>query len=1029
MDYKKLNVIGGWITFFIALYVYGSTIEPTTSFWDCGEYIATSNKLEVGHPPGAPTFMMIGRVFTMFSSPENVAVMINFMSALSSALTILFLFWIITYMAKKFLPGEKLEGGNLIAVLGSGFVGALAFTFSDTFWFSAVEGEVYAMSSFCTALVFWAILRWEEVADEPHSNRWLIFIMYIIGLSIGVHLLNLLAIPAIVFVYYFKRYEVSNKGMAIAFAISIAILGGVQNVLIPQVVNIAAKFELLFTNGFGMPFHTGSIVYGLLVIAGITYGLMYTQRKNKVLANTVILSFTVLMIGYTSFGMILIRSNADVPIDENNPENMVNLLSYLKREQYGDLPLLHGQYFNSPLDNKKPYNDGDPVYYPSEKTGRYEIADDKKSSSPNYAKEFTGFFPRMWSSKSNHVRAYKAWSNFEGTPLRYRKIGKQEAEIIYKPTFGENIRFFVDYQLYWMWGRYLMWNFAGRQNDIQGHGIDPNQYLHGNWVSGIRFLDEARLGNLEFYPDELKYHKSYNKYYLLPLILGLLGLILQAKYDWKGSVVITLLFVMTGIAIAVYLNNYPYQPRERDYAFVGSFFAFAIWIGLGVVGLFRFLREKVPASALAPALTIISLIAVPGLMAIENWDDHDRSDRYTAREIAKNYLDSCAPNAILFTNGDNDTFPLWYVQEVEGYRTDVRVVNLMLLNTDWYIESMQRKAYEGEPIPSSLDKSQYRQGTRDYVQFAAVPGVDQDEFYNIDEIVRFMSSDAKRQTTGDGRKMNIIPARKFKLKVDKEKVLANGTVDPSLADQVVDQIEWNGTGNYVLKSEMIVWDMLANFNWDRPIYFSITMGDEAFFGLQNYFQQEGFAFRLVPIKTEPQSIAFREYGRVDVEQMYDRMMNQFQWGGYEDSTLWMDENNLRFITNIRFTFNRLAKELLRQGDTERAVAVLDRCSDVTVHSNMPYNTTLLPTVELYYQAGEIEKGTAIAMELLERESQYLDYFISQDDQRLVTMSQLMNNSVRAMSQMVQMTQRFNVPQAQIFQDRYSSYANQINALR
>jgi hypothetical protein len=1005
MDFKKLNIIGGWIAFAIALFTYGSTVEPTASFWDCGEYIATSFKLEVGHPPGAPTFMMIGRLFSMLAGDnlENVALMINMLSALTSALTILFLFWTISYLAKKMIPGEKLEGGNLIAVLGSAMVGALAFTFSDTFWFSAVEGEVYAMSSFCTALVFWAILRWEDVADEPHSDRWLIFIWYIIGLSIGGHLLNLLAIPAIVMVYYFKRFKPTLKGGAIAFGISIVMLGFVQNFLIPQVVNIAAKFELIFVNGAGLPFHSGSLVFALLIIGLISFGLYYTHKNNKTIWNTAILSFTVLLIGYTSFGMILVRSNANTPIDENNPENMVNLLSYLKREQYGDLPLLKGQFWESPLDRSKPYLDGSPVYFPNEKTGKYEIADDKKSSIPNYAPEFTMFFPRMWSSKGNHVRAYKLWSDFKGKPMTYNTL-QQGPQTIYKPTFGENIKFFIRYQLYWMWGRYFMWNFAGRQNDIQGHGIDGGWITDGNWMSGIGPLDEARLGDLSKYPSDLAAHKAYNKFYLLPLILGLVGLFFQYKYDPKNSLVVALLFVMTGIAIAVYLNNYPYQPRERDYAFVGSFFAFTIWIGLGVMGIYRHFREKIDGKVLAGAATVVSLLAVPVLMAAEGWNDHDRSNRYTAREIAKNYLDSCEPNAILFTNGDNDTFPLWYLQEVEGYRTDVRVVNLMLLNTDWYIESMARKAYESDGIPISMTKDQYRAGTRDYLQFVETPGIDKDKYYDIKKIVEYVTSDDTRQQLQDGRKTNFIPTKKLKISVPKEKVLSNGTVPAFLADKVVDEVKFEADGRFALKSELAVWDMLAHFNWDRPMYFAITMGSDAFFGLEDYFVQEGFAYKLVPVKNASQRGAI---GVVDTDKMYDRVMNQFEWGGYEDTSLWMDENNLRFITNIRFTFSKLAGALIDKGENEKAKEVLDRAVEVSVNSNTPLNGAVLPLIQQYYRIGDYEGGNKLSLDLINHQREYIEFYASQDPSKYSSFRSRLDQAFGIMQQVtVYTTQQY-----------------------
>ena len=1027
MDFKKLNNLGGIIVFAIALFTYGATIEPTTSFWDCGEYIATANKLEVGHPPGAPTFLLIARVFSMFAAPENVAYMVNMTSALTSALTILFLFWTITYLAKKFVKDEEMTTGNMIAVLGSSLLGSLAFTFSDTFWFSAAEGEVYAMSSFMTALVFWAILKWESIADEPHSNRWIIFIWFIVGLSIGVHLLNLLAIPAIIFVYYFKKYEPTTKGLIISLLSSVAILGFVQMVLIPQVINIAAKFELLFTNGLGLPFNTGTTILALLIVGGITYALYYTQKNNKVLANTLTLSFTVLLLGYMTFGVIIIRSNANPPIDENNPENMVNLLSYLNREQYGSSPLVYGHFFDSPLNNKNGgrdmYKDGSPVYFPNETTGKYEIADDRKGSVPNYSSEFNTIFPRMWSNQERHKGAYKSWSDFKGKPIKYNNLQTGKTEIIKKPTFGENVTYFVNYQLWWMWGRYFAWNFIGRQNDIQGHGIDSGHLTDGNVMSGINAIDQLYLGNMDHYPEDLSKNKAMNFYYFLPFILGLIGLFFQSKYDQNNALVIFLLFLFTGVAIAVFLNMYPYQPRERDYAFVGSFYAFAIWIGLAVIGMYKALRDKVSGPVLASGLTAITLLAAPVLMATQNWDDHDRSDRYTAREIARNYLESCDQNAILFTNGDNDTFPLWYLQEVEGVRTDVRVVNLMLLNTDWYIDQMARKAYDGDAIPITMNKDQYRQGTRDFMHIMPDTRLDQNKNYDLREIVSYITNDKNRVTLGNGQNVNVIPVRNFKVKVDKDKILKSGLVAAEDADKIVDNLEWKLSGNYVMKNHLVVLDMLAHFNWDRPIYFAITMGNDSFYGLEDYFQQEGFAYRLVPVKTD--SKGYRDYGTVNTEKMYNRLVEQFNWGGYENENLWMDENNQRFITNIRFTFVRLAEALIEEGNTDKAEKTLDKLTEIAIHDNFSYNGSVLPVIENYYRLNANEKGTDLLRKLVENQRQYLEYYNDQSRDELRRVEQRVRQSLAIIGQ-ANITVSQTYPQSQEVQDEiraiYTEYA-------
>jgi hypothetical protein len=696
-------------------------------------------------------------------------------------------------------------------------------------------------------------------------------------------------------------------------------------------------------------------------------------------------------------------------------------LSYLNREQYGSSPLAYGHFFDSPLNNKaggaNMYKDGSPVYFPNEKTGEYEIADDRKGSIPNYASEFNMLFPRMWSSKSNHKSAYKTWSNFEGKPVKYNNLQTGKMEIIKKPTFGENMSYFVNYQLWWMWGRYFAWNFIGRQNDIQGHGIDSGDLTNGNVMSGITAIDEMYLGNLDNYPDDLSKNKAMNFYYYLPFLLGLIGLFFQSRFDQNNALVVFLLFLFTGIAIAVFLNMYPYQPRERDYAFVGSFYAFAIWIGLAVIGMYKALRDKVSGPMLAGGLTMVTILAAPVLMATQNWDDHDRSDRYTAREIARNYLESCDQNAILFTNGDNDTFPLWYLQEVEGVRTDVRVVNLMLLNTDWYIDQMSRKAYDGEPIPISMNKDHYRQGTRDFMHIYPDSRLDQNASYNLRDIVKYITDDKNKVKLGNGQKVNVIPVRNFKVKVDKEKILNSGLVDSKDADLIVDNLEWNLTGNYVMKNHLIVLDMLAHFNWDRPIYFSITMGKDSFYGLEDYFQQEGFAYRLVPVKTK--TTGYRDFGSVNTDKMYDRLMNQFVWGGYENKDLWMDENNQRFITNIRFTFVRLAEALQQKGDLAKSEAVLDRVVEVAIHDNFSYNGSVLPVVENYYKLGANDKANALLRKMVENESQYLNYYNDQSRDHFKRFGQKARQSIGILGQATMMVSQ-NFPQTQEIQDEFNS---------
>ncbi|GAB4248512.1 MAG: DUF2723 domain-containing protein [Vicingaceae bacterium] len=964
--YKKLNNIVGWIVFIIASVVYLSTIEPTASFWDCGEYILTAYKLEVGHPPGAPFFLLMGRLFSMFASPEKAAMMINVMSALCSSFTILFLFWTITAFAKKLAlnDGKELTKNAIYAILGSGAVGALAYTFSDSFWFSAVEGEVYAMSSLFTAVVFWAILKWENVADQPGNAKWLVFISFLMGLSVGVHLLNLLAIPAIVFIYYLKKNPKPNyKQIAIVGIVSILILGTVQSLIIPGIVQLGGWFERVIVNSFGVPFNTGTLIFILLLAGGIYYAIRYTHKKGKAVLNVIVLCFTAILIGYSTFAVIVIRSNANPPLDENNPETMATLLSYLNREQYGDWPVLYGQYFNSPLDPREPYKDGKPTWYQDKESGKYIIIDDGKNSIPNYDPKTTGF-TRMWSPQKQHIRAYKQWSDFKG-----KKVRASNGEMITIPTFGDNLRYMLRYQMGHMYWRYFMWNFAGRQNDVQGHG----GILNGNWMSGVPFLDKmfSNVKNPEKLPKSITSNKAHNKFYMLPFILGLIGLFYQIWKRGMDALVIGLLFLFTGLAIIVYINQYPFQPRERDYAYVGSFYAFAIWIGLGVYAIYDLIRTKIPESVAAIGVSLVCL-TIPTIMGAQGWDDHDRSGRYTARDFAKNYLDSCAPNAILFTNGDNDTFPLWYVQEVEGYRTDVRVVNLSLLNTDWYINQMRRKAYDSDPIPHTMPEYKYRQGTNDYIPIydRKLPG-----FIDVKEIMKVVNSDSPQAkvTTADGKSRDFIPTTNFKVKVNKQQVIKDGVVPKGYEDRVLDEITWSVKKSYLLKNELVILDILAANDWKRPIYFAITTGSDSYLGLTDYFQLEGLAYRLVPYKAKSYD---GQTGEVNAEIMYNNLMNKFQWGGMDVNDIYMDENNLRMTMNFRNNFSRLADELIRIGDKERAEKVLDKSIEVLPDRNVPLNFFALPVAEAYYKIGKKEKAEKLIIQLADIYEDDLKYFLS-----------------------------------------------------
>ncbi len=972
-QYKLFNNVLGWVSFLVAAIVYLLTIEPTVSFWDCGEFITTAFKFEVGHPPGAPIFMIVGRFFTLFAGPHGAAKMVNVLSALASAGTIMFLFWTITHLAKKLLiKTDQISLGQTIAIVASGLVGALAYTFSDTFWFSAVEGEVYASSSLLTALVFWAILKWENVADEPYANRWLIFIAYIVGLSIGVHLLNLLAIPAIVFVYYFRKYEVTRNGIIWALIISVILLGTIMYGIIPGFVTIASWFELVFVNTFGLPFHSGVLFYSAAVIAAFTFGIIYTHKKQKVVWNTILLGVTVILIGYSSFAIVIIRSSAKPPMDQNSPNDTFSLLGYLNREQYGSRPLFKGQYYNSPYKVGDRFSEERAVY--AQIDGKYEVVDHRYA--PNYDEKFTTFFPRMWSSMDpSHAEDYNEWAEIEGTRIQHQN-DQGETEIIVKPTFAENMRFFFRYQVNFMYWRYFMWNFVGRQNDIQGHG----SVLYGNWLSGIKFLDEARLGTQDNLPAKLANNKARNTYYFLPFLLGLLGIYFQykqGKEGKKGLWVVFLLFTLTGLAIVVYLNQYPHQPRERDYAYAGSFYAFAIWIGLGVLAISETLKKFIPETIAAGATGLVALVLVPGIMAAENWDDHDRSGRYTARDFGANYLESCQPNSLVFTNGDNDTFPLWYNQEVEGVRTDVRVCNLSYFQTDWYIDQMRMKAYESDPIKFTLKPEQYMTGSRDMVYLLDDSRIKRD-YVSLTEAVDFIADENPATKLKQANDASYIPKKIIRFKIDKEAVIRNKVVSPEDYDKIVDEIVIDLSGKSILsKDEMMILDMLATNNWERPIYWAITVGRSKYLNLQDYFQVEGFAYRLVPIKTKssPQEL---QYGRVQTNLMYNNLMNKFKWGNMNNPEVYIDETNSRMMTNIRNSFNRLAIALIAEGKKDSAIAVIDRCNELVPNEVITYEYFALNLAGSYFTAGAPEKGLEMLEKTFENLNDELNYYFSLD---------------------------------------------------
>lgn len=1005
-NYTKINNVLGWIVWVIATVTYVATVAPTTSFWDCGEYIATSVKLQVGHPPGAPLFQLVGNFFANFAGDiSGQAFMVNMLSALSSSFSILFLFWTISHLAKKLLlrTGGEMNKEKMIVVFGSALVGSLAFTWSDSFWYSAVEGEVYAMSSFFTAVAFWAVTKWERAYDndEKYANKWLVLIAYLIGLSVGVHILVFLAIPPIVMVVYYKvKPDATLSGSVIGTIISILILGSVFKVIIPLLLKMFGFLEITLVNSMGMMKNSGTVAAILIIGAAVVFGVRWAHQKNKAFVSQAIFGVLFILIGYSSFVMLGVRSNAGTPIDENNPEDALSLLAYYNREQYGDWPVLYGQSFNAQLDPSEPFLDGSPVYVFNEDSARYIVANENKSSVPNFADEWLMFFPRMWSDNPQHVQNYLQLSN-----LRNRDQ---------KPTFADNFRFFLNYQVGHMYWRYFLWNFVGRQNDMQ-HQYEKTK---GNYLSGIDMIDNMRLGDQSRLPDYMENNPAHNKYYYLPLILGLLGLAYQAYKDGKDAWVIGMFFLFTGLAIVVYTNHKPFEPRERDYAFVGSFYVFAIWIGLGVLALYQMLRNSVKTPALGGIITGVTLLVVPINMVAENWDDHDRSERYMARDTAKAYLDSCEKNAILFTNGDNDTFPLWYIQEVEEYRTDVRVVNLSLLNTDWYIDQLKRAAYEGDAVPFSYDWDQYKMGTRDVLYF------NEDKFKNItgkspgtrwstDQFINWTKQEGPEfmiqayANTPSPKEFYYYPQRKLRIDIDKAEVLANNVVSEADTANIVDYIDWNLQGNSLLKRDLMVIDLINQNDWSRPIYFAITVGSspKSFFWLQDYFRLEGLAYRFVPIRTAPDNDQNFDFGYIDTDILYDNLMSM-EFEGIEDVDVYFDETCRRPTYNLRTIFGRLGNALAEEGKNEKAIEVLDRIMELTPPEKYEFNYFISGIIEAYYEAGATDKAHALVQLFADQLDQELDYFDSFSRAQLRNMQNDVRGPLSLYQMLFQMVQRY-----------------------
>ena len=1087
---KTVNNLVGWLTFIIAATVYCMTIEPTASFWDCPEFITTGYKLEVGHPPGAPFFMLTANLFSQFASDATtVAKMVNYMSALMSGACILFLFWSITHLVRKLIIKDEnnITTGQLITIMGSGLVGALVYTFSDTFWFSAVEGEVYAYSSLFTAVVFWLILKWEDVADQPHSDRWIILIAYLTGLSIGVHLLNLLCLPAIVLVYYYKKVPNANaKGSLLALFGSMVLVGIVLYGIVPGVVKVGGWFELLFVNSMGLPFNTGVIVYIIILAASIIWGVYesYTEtsrprmnisfmltiallgipfyghgassviigiivlaalglylfakkldQKYQISArtmNTALLCTMMIMVGYSSYALIVIRSTANTPMDQNSPEDIFTLGEYLGREQYGTRPLFYGQAYSSKVELE--VKDGYCVPVEANSTTKYirkekTSADEKDSyievpGRVEYKYAQNMLFPRMYSSA--HAAQYKGWVDIDGVDVPYDECGN--AIMVNIPTQWENIKFFFRYQLNFMYWRYFMWNFAGRQNDLQGSG----EIEHGNWITGIPFIDNWLVGDQSLLPQELKDNKGHNVFYCLPLLLGIIGLLWQAYRGQKGVQqfwVVFFLFFMTGIAIVLYLNQTPSQPRERDYAYAGSFYAFAIWVGMGVAGIIKLLQDyakmkELPASVLVSVLCLL----VPIQMASQTWDDHDRSGRYVARDFGQNYLMSLqeSGNPIIFTNGDNDTFPLWYNQETEGFRTDARTCNLSYLQTDWYIDQMKRPAYDSPSLPITWDRVEYVEGTNEYIQirpeikqtidalYAQANSSDnpealqnvRNEFgedpYELKNILKYWIRSEKEG-------LHVIPTDSIVIKIDKEAVRRSGMKIPeALGDSIPDHMnillrDDNGRPKRALyKSELMMLEMLAHANWERPMYMAITVGRENQLGMDKHFIQEGLASRFTPFETKKLGTT------VDSEKMYDNLMNKFKFGGIDKPGIYIDENVMRMCYTHRRVFAQLIEQLMKEGKKDKALAALDYAEKMIPAYNVPYDwqNGAVQMAEAYYQLGETEKADKIMDALANKAIEYLTWYLSLDNSQFFVSSREFEYHIALLNEELKLMEKY-----------------------
>ncbi len=938
--FAKVNRWVGWLVFTLALAVYLFTLEPTASFWDCGEFIAAAYKLQVPHAPGAPLFLLLGRLFSLLAWGDvtQVAFWINSISALASAFTVLFLFWTITVLARRLILKSETTSTNqqVILIISSGVVGALSFAFSDSFWFSAVEAEVYALSSFFTAFVVWAMLQWESSSSPASGYRWLLLIAYMMGLSIGVHLLNLLAIPAMAFIYYYRTYSFTWRGAITTFIISLLLIGILMTGIITGLPSVAGALELFFVNSIGLPFRSGLIIFGLLFFGLLVYGLHRAHQNKNTVIQLFLLSFIFIVVGYSSYLIVPIRSNYNPLLDENNPEDVLSFISYLKREQYEQRPLLYGpQYATELIDQKQ----GQPEYVKGKAS--YEIADHKIV--PVYDPKGLQLLPRLYSNDPNHLAEYQKWVNIDQNKL---------------PTFGQNLLYMFRYQLGHMYGRYFLWNFVGRDSDVQHAGV--------NWP----------WKKNQPVPPSVTANKARNAYFALPLLLGLIGFFYQYRYQRKDASVVGLLFVFTGIAIAFYLNQPPVEPRERDYAFVGSFYAFAIWLGLGVPALAQGLQKAVKSTWL-PAIAATGLgITVTVILVQQNWDDHDRSERYFAADMAHNLLASCAPNAILFTNGDNDTFPLWYAQEVEGFRTDVRVIVLSYLNTDWYINQMKRSSYQSAPLPISLPKEQYQFSTNSYLPYVGQPqvaaGMDVTQFISLVK----QNHPALQVQAQDGRMFLSYPTKKFFLPVNKAAVMQSNIIPADRREQVVDQMRWEIPQKGMEKKQLIIFDILTTNNWQRPVYFASTLNQNDYMYFKPYLQNEGMAYRLLPVK-EPQP-GPEPY--VAKEIMYRNLMQQFQWRNLQNAAIYYDETyENTLVTNYRQQFYVLAEAYFRVGDSAKARSIINRCLTVLPDEALPYDYQTVQVAELLAQTGDQKQSDIIRDKITNRATQALQYYLAEEN--------------------------------------------------